>query len=175
MPQYQNYVPPDTSAQTTFVVALIGLGVLVLSLCVLGGVLLRRWSRRKAAKAKGNDWEFEGVTAGTGNVAFSTAPQPAQTNQGIIVVDVRPPEPKEVEKPRRKPPSTKGVHTKEDRRRVEERMRQLEEGADDDDYVDGGELGARAGVLAGRASGASMRQPACYGGRFESIGSTRVW
>ena len=171
MPQYQNYVPPDTSAQTTFVVALIGLGVLVLSLCVLGGVLLRRWSRRKAAKAKGNDWEFEGVTAGTGNVALSAAPQPAQTNQGIIVVDVRPPEPKEVEKPRRKPPSTKGVHTKEDRRRVEERMRQLEEGADDDDYVDGGELGARAGVLAGRASGASMQFKRGKGGSLLVMGA----
>lgn len=160
MPQYESFVQADTSAQATFVVALIGLGILVLALLVLGGVLLRRWSRRKAQKAK--DIGFEGVQPGaTSSLAVAAAERPSPVDT-TVVVDVKPPEPREEEEPRRKQRAP-GVRTIEDRKRLERRMMQIEDGADDDD-VGEGELGANAGVLEGRGTSASIQLKQGRGG-----------
>ena len=174
MPQYESFQQPDTSAQATFVVALIGLGILVLALLVLGGVLLRRWSRRKARKAKDLDLDFGGVNPGTSDTLAQAAadrpsPDSAAGEQGAIVVDVEPAEARDEDEPRRK---QRQARTREDRQRLERRIMQIEDGVDDDGDDDG-ELGASAGVLHGRASAASMQLKQGRGGSKLVMGSVR--
>ena len=50
MPTYQGFEEPVSGAQTTFVAALVGVGILTLALLVLGAVLLRRLRRQQASK-----------------------------------------------------------------------------------------------------------------------------
>lgn len=155
MPQYQSFQQPDTSAQATFVVALIGLGILVLALLVLVGVLLRRWSRRKLQKKKEASMDFGGVQPGVSkSLALAATVQPLETT-GTVVVNVLAPEPREKDEPRRKQHAP-GVRTKQDRERLEQRMMQIEDGGDDDE-VDDDELGANAGVLEGRGGSAALQ------------------
>ena len=154
MPQYDQYQQPDTSAQATFVVALIGLGILVLALLVLGGVLLRRWSRRRAKQSKDLEADFGGIQSATlGQLAAESMPAPALS--AAVVMDAEsdrqeqdakaeqdaPARQEEDERPR-----IKGPRTREDRKRLEERMKQIEAGAEDE-VMQEGELGASAGVL----------------------------
>eukprot|EP00290_Baffinella_frigidus_P005674 CAMPEP_0180123928 /NCGR_PEP_ID=MMETSP0986-20121125/4373_1 /TAXON_ID=697907 /ORGANISM="non described non described, Strain CCMP2293" /LENGTH=354 /DNA_ID=CAMNT_0022063221 /DNA_START=531 /DNA_END=1592 /DNA_ORIENTATION=- len=75
MPNYNQYEEPTTGAQSTFVVALIGVGILTLALLVLGAVLVRRMRRREAGKKAldGVDVDEDGETiltppAGQSNV-----------------------------------------------------------------------------------------------------------
>ena len=175
MPQFDSFQQPDTSAQATFVVALIGLGILVLALLVLGGVLLRRWSRRKARKAQDLDLDFGGVQpGGTGvssSLALAAMTQPEET-VGTVVLDVEPAEPRAEEEPRRKQRAP-GVRTKEDRKRLERRMMQIEDGVDEDE-VDDGELGANAGVLEGRGTSASMQFKQGRGGSKLVMGGGKI-
>jgi len=173
MPQLNSYQQPDTSAQATFVVALIGLGILVLALVVLGGVLARRWSRRRAQKAKDLDLSFGGVQPGQTGAAMSLAlaamTQPETT--GTVALVVEPAEPRAEDEPRRKQRPA-GGRTKEDRQRLERRMMQIEDGLDEE--VDDGELGANAGILEGRGSSASMQFKQGRGGSKLVMGGGKV-
>lgn len=176
MPQYESFQQPDTSAQATFVVALIGLGILVLALLVLGGVLLRRWSRRKARKAKDLDLDFGGVNPGASDTlalqeaaADRPSPDSAAGDQGAVVVDVEPAEARDEDEPRRK---QRQARTREDRQRLERRIMQIEDGVDDEGE-DEGELGANAGVLQGRSSAATMQLKQGRGGSKLVMGSVR--
>jgi hypothetical protein len=163
MPQYESFQQPDTSAQATFVVALIGLGILVLALLVLGGVLLRRWSRRKAQKAKDLDLDFGGVhpDAGTSDTLAQAAadrpsPDSAASAHDAVIVDVEPAQAVEGDPGSEARRKQRQLRTREDRQRLERRIMQIEDGVDDDlDEQD--ELGANAGVLEGRGSSASMQ------------------
>jgi hypothetical protein len=164
MPQYNQFQQPDTSAQATFVVALIGLGILVLALLVLGGVLLRRWSRRKAQKAKDLEEEFGGVPPGVVSELSESARPEASA---AVVMDVSPPAPREEEQPRKK---RFGQRTAEDRKRLQRRLQQIEAGVEDEDLEEG-ELGAMAGVLEGRGSSASLALKNGRGGSKLVVGS----
>ncbi len=173
MPQLNSYQQPDTSAQATFVVALIGLGILVLALVVLGGVLARRWSRRKAQKAKDLELDFGGVQPGqTGaptSLVLAAMMQPETT--GVVALAVEPAEPRSVDEPRRKQRAA-GGRTKEDRQRLERRMMQIEDGVDEE--VDDGELGANAGILEGLGSSVSMQFKQGRGGSKLVMGGGKV-
>ena len=48
MPAYTAVSKTDSSVQAIYIASLIGVGILSLGLMVIGGVLLRRWRRRKA-------------------------------------------------------------------------------------------------------------------------------
>ena len=170
MPAYTAAGKPDTSVQAMYIATLIGVGILSLGFMVLGGVLFRRWRRRKmddmeqgiikgvppgpnAADSDGSTPTSERSESQTPPAAGgNAADESIRSSKAVVPAAVVPKAPEIARGGRGKGAKIRAAaENRSQAERIKKRLANIGQEDEEDEGTDLNEPGAGAGVVGGTA------------------------
>jgi hypothetical protein len=197
MPAYTAVSKTDSSVQAIYIASLIGVGILSLGLMVLGGVLLRRWRRRKAddmeqgmikgvlpapdavgsERSTPTSERSDAVAASDGK----DSPDGTQSTRALVPAAVVPRQPEGAREGRGKGAKIRAAaENRSQAERIKHRLARVGDGEEEEEeehpFADAEDPGAGAGVIGGGSSSTAVRRAAELrggaGGLVLGMGST---